>query len=176
MTPLAGSLGDLVARAEGRPIYCIKTSRVHYRLMDAVIDSFRRECPSAEFVSAGRLYRNSDDRRSRWRAAVERHGAGIVVTRGEGLPEHADPFAGLAGEHVVGIDPELEIERLFLLGRPVGWHAVVFPTAYWLARFAVEPSFEIQPSRYARLVPATDAELFRPIIGPWPPRDAGGGA
>ena len=95
------------------------------------------------------------------------------MTRGEGHPKCTDPFAGLAGEHVVGIYLGLEIEYLVRLGRPVGWHAVVFPASYWLARFAVEPLPEIQTSRFARLLPAPDAEPFRPIIGQWPPADAG---
>lgn len=172
MTALPGGLADLVAPAEGRPIYCMKPRAVHPALMAAVVDSFRRECPSAEFVTARDLYRNADY--FRWRAEIEQYGAGIVVTRGEGHPEHTDPFAGLAGEHVVGIYVGLEIKYLADLGRPVGWHAVVYPASYWLARFAVEPFFEIQTSRFSRLLPAPEAEPFRPIIGPWPPADDGG--
>jgi hypothetical protein len=143
------------------------TRAVHPALMTAVVDSFRRECSGAEFVTARRVYRNSDDRRRRWRAELERYGAGIVVTRGEGRPEGADPFAGLAGEHVVGIYLGLEVEYLVRLGRPVGWHAVVFPASYWLARLSVATLPEIQTSRFARLLPAVDAEPFRPVIHPW---------
>jgi hypothetical protein len=168
VSPLPGSPGDLVARAEGRAIYCTAPPAIHPALIAAVVGSFRREFPSAEFVASRDLYRNADDRRNRWPRERERYGAGIVVTRGEGHPEHADPFAGLAGEHVVGIRLMLEIEDLDRLGRPVGWHAVVFPASYWLARFAVEPFAAIQTSRYARLLSAPDAEPFRPIIGPWP--------
>ena len=173
MTALPGSLGDLVARVEGRPIYCTAPLAVHPALIGAVVGSFRHEFPLAEFITARGLYRDADDWRRRWPRERERYGAGIVVTRGEGHPENADPFARLVGEHVVGIYLGLEIEYLVRLGRPVGWHAVVFPASYWLARFAVEPLPEIQTSRFARLLPAPDAEPFRPIIGQWPPADAG---
>jgi hypothetical protein len=170
VSALSGSLGDLIMRAEGRPIYCTAPLAVHPALIAAVVGSFRRDFPRAEFVAARGLYRDTDDWRRRWQSECKHYGAGIVVTRGEGRPKSADPFAGLAGEHVVGIGVGLEIERLARLGRPVGWHAVVFPAAYWLARFAVEPFFEIQASRYARLLRAP-AEPFRPIIGRWPPSD-----
>jgi hypothetical protein len=91
------------------------------------------------------------------------------MTRGEDRPERVDPFGGLAGEHVIGIRADLEIKHLFRLGRPVGWHAVVFPASYWLARFRIEPFTRgIRTSRYARLLPAADAEPFRPVIGPCP--------
>jgi hypothetical protein len=173
VTGLPGSLGDLVTRAEGRLIYCTAPLGVHPALIRAVIDSFSREFPLAEFVNARGLYRHSDDRRQRWKAELERHGAGIVVTRGEGCPKYANPFAGFAGEHVVGIHLGLEIDYLVRLGRPVGWHAVVFPASYWLARFTVEPFREIQTSRYARLLPLADAEPFRPAVGSWPPANAG---
>jgi hypothetical protein len=167
-----GSFGDLVTRAEG-PIYCMAPGVFHPKLMAAVVASFRREFPLVEFVNARGLYRHTDDRRHRWQVELERHGAGIVVTRGEGCPKYADPFAGLTGEHVVGINLGLEIEHLVRLGRPVGWHAVVFPASYWLARFVVEPFPEIQTSRYARLLPLADAEPFGPVVGSWPPADAG---
>jgi len=173
-TPLPVSLADLVARAEGRPIYCMASHAVHPTLMAAVLDTFRREFPLAEFTNARGLYRHSDDWRYCWRAELERHGAGIVVTRGEGRPKDADPFAGLAGEHVVGICAGLEIQHLVRLGQPVGWHAVVFPASYWLARFAVEPLHEIMSARYGLLLRAPKAEPFCPVIGPWPPVDAGG--
>jgi hypothetical protein len=178
MTPLPGSLGDLVTRAEGRPIYCWKPRAVHPALMAAVVDSFRREYPGAEFVAASDLPRNVDDRprrrpRELLAGSAKRYGAGIVVTRGESHSVRHDPFVGLAGEHVLGVYVGLEIDLLVRLGRPVGWHAVVFPASYWLAQFAVAPFFEIMTSRYARLLPAPDAEPFRPIIGRWPPSDAG---
>jgi len=168
VTALPGILGDLVARAEGLPIYCTAPLAVHPALIGAVVGSFRREFPLAEFVTARGLYRDSDDWRARWPRERERYGAGIVVTRGEGRPEGADPFAGLVGEHVVGIGVGLEIEDLDRLGRPVGWHAVVFPASYWLARFAVELLPEIHSSRFARLLPAPDAQPLRPVIGPSP--------
>jgi hypothetical protein len=109
-----------------------------------------------------------DDWRRRWQFECKHYGAGIVVTLGEGRPKGADPFAGLAGQHVIGISVGLEIKSLVRLGRPIGWHAIVFPAAYWLARFAVEPLPEIETSRFARLLPAA-TEPFRPIVGPWPP-------
>ena len=171
VTALPCSLADLVTRAEGRPIYVTTGFAVRPALLAAFVGSFSREYPLAEFITARGLYRNADDRR-RWPPELpterDRFGAGIVVTRGEGHPEHADPFAGLAGEHVVGIYAGLEIENLVRLGRPVGWLAVVFPATYWFGRFAVKPFTEIQPSRYARLLPAPDAEPFRPAVGRWP--------
>jgi hypothetical protein len=176
VTVFLGSSGDLVTRAEGWPIYCAASVMFHPKLLAVIVNSFRREFPHAEFAAACSLYRHADDQRHRWRAELERHGAGIFITRGEGCPKYADPFAGLTGEHVVGIHLALEIDYLLRLGRPVGWHPIVFPATYWFARFAVQPFAEIQASRYARLLPAPDAELFRPIIGRWPPSDAGGGA
>jgi hypothetical protein len=168
VTVLPGSLGDLVTRAEGRPIFCIAPLAVQPALIAAVVGSFRRDFPHTEFVTARGLYRDANDWRRRGPAERERYGAGIVVTRGEGRRIDADPFAGLAGEHVVGIGVGLEIEHFVRLGRPIGWNAVVFPASYWLARFGIEPLPEIQTSRFARLLPAA-AEPFRPIIGPWPP-------
>jgi hypothetical protein len=169
---LRGSLGHLVARAEGRPIYC--TAPMPHRLLIAnIVNSFRREFPNATFVNARILDCRANDRLRHWSAEREQYGAGIVVTRGEGRPEGTDPFAGLAGEHVVSINVGIEIKDLVRLGRPVGWHPVVFPASYWLAQFAVAPLIEIMPSRYARLLPAPGAEPFRPIIGRWPPSDAG---
>jgi hypothetical protein len=176
MTTFPGSLGDLVARAEGWPIYCTAPMFVHRLLIVNIVSSFRREFPSATFVNSRTLDRRANDRLRHWPAECNRYGAGIVVTRGEGYPEPADPFAGLAGEHVVSIGVGLEITDLAGLGRPVGWHPVVFPATYWLARFAVEPFTEIEPARYARLLPAVDAEPFRPVIGPWPPLTDAGGA
>jgi hypothetical protein len=172
-SPLPGSLRDLVAQAQGRPIYCVASHAVHPTLMATVLDTFRREFPLAEFVNARGIYRHRDDRRHRWRAELDRHGAGIVVTRGEGCPKHADPFAGLTGEHAVGISAGLEIQHLVRFDQPVGWHPVVFPATYWLARFAVEPFAEITSTRYARLVPLADAKPFRPVVGSWPPDDDG---
>jgi hypothetical protein len=169
MTALAGSLGDLVARAEGRPIYCTTPWFLQRSLIANIVSSFRREFPSATFVSSRTLDCRANDRLRHWPAERERYGAGIVVTRGEGHRAGADPFAGLAGEHVLSIGVGLEIEDLVRLGRPVGWHPVVFPASYWLGRFAVGPFTEIQASRYARLLPAPDAEPFHPVIGPWPP-------
>jgi hypothetical protein len=69
---------------------------------------------------------------------------------------------------VVSIGVGVEVRDLVRLGRPVGWHAVVFPASYWEARFAVEPFAAIQTSRYARLLQAPGAEPFQPIIGQWP--------
>jgi hypothetical protein len=174
VTALLGSLGDLVTRGEGRPIYCTASAMLHPKLLAAVVDSFRREFPLAEFANARSLYRHSDDRRHRWKTELERHGAGILITRGEGCPKYADPFAGLTGEHVVGVYPVLEINGLVRLGRPVGWHAVVLPANYWFAQFEVEILPEIEASRFARLFPVADAEPFHPLIGPWPFIEVGG--
>ena len=175
MSVLPSSVADLVARADGRPIYCTAPTFVHRLLIGNLVASFRREFPDATFVNARTLDCRANDRLRHWPAERERYGAGIIVTRAEDHPEGTDPFAGLAGEHVVSIGVGLEIEDLVRLGRPVGWHPVVFPANYWLARFAVEPFTEIEPSRYARLLQAPDAQLFRPIIGQWPPSDAGEG-
>jgi N6-adenosine-specific RNA methylase IME4 len=173
VTTLPGSLGDLVARAEGRPIYCTAPMLVHRSLITSIVSSFRQEFPSAIFVNARTGDRRENDRLRHWRTECEQYGAGIVVTRGEGRPETADLVTNLAGEHVVSISVGLEINELVRLGRPVGWHPVAFPATYWLARFSVAPLFEIMPSRYARLLPAPGAEPFQPIIGSWPSSDAG---
>jgi hypothetical protein len=136
--------------------------------MNVIVDSFRRDFPAAVFVDALTIYRNHNDWSRRWYSEHERYGAGIVVTRAEDLPESTDPFAGLAGEHIVGFRVGIEIKTLVRQGRPVAWHAVVFPANYWLSRFAVQPSNCISKSRCADLSPARRAELLRPVVGPSP--------
>jgi hypothetical protein len=103
----------------------------------------------------------------RWACELDRHGAGIVVTRAENFPEAADPFAGLAGEHVIGIWAAMEIERLLRRGRPVAWQAMALPTAYWQPRFIVEPFDEVETSRFGRLLSDTFSQVFRPSICSW---------
>jgi hypothetical protein len=164
--PLRGSLGDLVTRAQGRPIYCTPSFAVRRALMNVIVGSLRREFPAAVFVHALTIYRNHNDWSRRWYSEHERYGAGILVTRAEDLPEGTDPFAGLAGEHVIGSRVGIEIKTFVRQGRPVAWHAVVFPANYWLSRFAVQPFNCISTSCYAGLLPASTAESFHPVIGP----------
>jgi hypothetical protein len=164
--PLPGSLGDLVTRADGRPIYCTPSFAVRRALMNVIVGSLRREFPAAVFVHALTIYRNHNDWSRRWYSEHERYGAGILVTRAEDLPEGTDPFAGLAGEHVIGSRVGIEIKTLVRQGRPVAWHAVVFPANYWLSRFAIQPFNCISTSHYAGLLPAHTAEPFHPVIGP----------
>jgi hypothetical protein len=164
--PLAGPLADLVARAQGRPIYCTAGSfAVRRAVIDVVIASLRRDCPGAVFLDALSLYRSLADWDRRWPSEHERYGAGIVVTRAESPPEGTDPFAGLAGEHAVSLRVGLEIETLVRQGRPVAWHAVVFPASYWLSRFAIEPFNPMSSRRYAGVAPDDGVESFRPTIG-----------
>jgi hypothetical protein len=163
--PLAGSLGDLVALAQGRPIYCTASFAVRRPLLGAIIASFRGDCPGAAFVDALSVYRSFADWDRRWPSEHRGYGAGIVVTRAESLPEGADPFAGLAGEHTISRRVRIEIETLMRQGHPVAWHAVVFPASYWLSRFAIEPLSRISTSRCAGLAPSDTAECFRPVIG-----------
>jgi hypothetical protein len=132
--------------------------------MNVVIASLRRDFPAAAFVDALSLYRDYADWDSRWRSEHERYGAGIVVTRAENLPEGTDPFAGLAGEHVIGLRAAIEVETLVRDGRPVAWHAVVFPTSYWLSRFAIVSFRRICGTRYARVLAVRNAEALRPTI------------
>jgi len=162
--PLLGSLADLITRAQGRPIYCTAPLAVRRALMNVVVGSLRCGFPAAAFVDALSLYRNYSDWDSRWRSEQERYGAGIVVTRAENLPEGTDPFAGLAGEHVIGFRVVIEVETLVRDGRPVAWHAVVFPTSYWLSRFAIVSFRRICGTRYAGVLAARNAQVFRPII------------
>jgi hypothetical protein len=164
--PIPGSLGDLVTRAQGRPIYCTPSFAVRRTLMNVIVGSLRRDFPAAVFVDALTIYRNYNDWDRRWYSEHERYGAGIVVTRAEDLPESTDSFAGLAGEHVIGSRVGVEIKTLVRQGRPVAWHAVVFPANYWLSRFAVRPFNCISTSCYAGLLPARTAEPFHPAIGP----------
>jgi hypothetical protein len=163
--PLPGSLGDLVTRAQGRPIYCTPSFAVRRALLNVILSSLRRDFPAAKFVDALTLYRNYNDWSRRWYSEHERYGAGIVVTRAEDLLESTDPFPGLAGEHVIGSRVGIEIKTLVRQGRPVAWHAVVFPANYWLSRFAVQPFNCISASHYAGLSPADTAEPFHPVIG-----------
>jgi hypothetical protein len=130
---LPGSIGDLVARAEGRPIYCTPAPGVRRALMAAVGGSFCRDFPSVEFVNALDVWRPRDY--LRWRAERDRYGAGIVVTSTH--TQSASRLAEVAGEHVIGIYASIEIESLARLGRPVAWLAVVFPYRFWVTRFAI---------------------------------------
>jgi hypothetical protein len=164
--PLRGSLGDLVTRGQERPIYCTPSFAVRRALMNVILGSLRREFPAAVFVHALTIYRNHNDWSRRWYSEHERYGAGIVVTRAEDLPEGTDPFAGLAGDHVIGSRVGIEIKTLVRQGRPVAWHAVVFPANYWLSRFAVQPFNCISTSHYAGVLLAHTAEPFHPVIGP----------
>jgi hypothetical protein len=164
-SPLPGSLGDLVTRAQGRPIYCTPSLAVRRALMNVIVGSIRRNSPAAVFVDALTIYRDHNDWSRRWYSEHERYGAAIVVTRAEAL-EGTDPFAGLAGEHVIGSRVGIEINTLGRQGRPVAWHAVVFPANYWLSRFAIQPFNCISTSHYAGLLPAHTAESFHPVIGP----------
>ena len=110
--PLPGSLGDLVTRAQGRPIYCTPSLAVRRALMNVIVGSLRRDFPAAVFVHALTIYRNHNDWSRRWSSEHERYGAGILVTRAEDLPDGTDPFAGLAGEHVIGSRVGIEIKTL----------------------------------------------------------------
>src|SRR4051812_27959571 len=94
-TVLPGSLGDLIIRAEGRPIYCTAPSGVRRKLIALAINTFRRESPGAEFIDALIL-----DRRRRWRER-DSYGAAIVITRAANPEVTADPFDGIAGEHAL---------------------------------------------------------------------------
>jgi len=163
--PPAGSLGDLVARADGLPIYCSPASTaVRPALTNAVIDSFRRDYPNAVFVHALSIYHSIPDWKRRWPSEREHYGAVIVVTRAENLPEGTDHFAGLSGEHAVNLRVGLEIETFVRHGRPVAWHAVVLPASYWISRFVVRPANPIGSLRFAVLAPADETESFRPAI------------
>jgi hypothetical protein len=108
----------------------------------------------------------SHDWSRRWYSEHERYGAGILVTRAEDLPEGTDPFAGLAGEHVIGSRVGIEIKTFVRQGCPVAWQAVVFPANYWLSRFAIQPFNCISTSHYAGLSAAHTVEPFHPVIGP----------
>jgi hypothetical protein len=59
--PLRGSLGDLVTRAQGRPIYCTPSFAVRRALMNVIVGSLRPEFPAAVFVHALTIYRNHND-------------------------------------------------------------------------------------------------------------------
>jgi hypothetical protein len=164
MMVLPGSLADLVARAGGRPIYCTASPGTRRALVGMVTASFQRDLPDVKLVNALTHYRHADDRRHRWPRERDRYGAAIIVTRPEVRP-NGDPFAGLTGEHVIGLGAFSEIEGLAYLGRPIGWHAVVFPAAYWLPRFAIEPFAQISTGRCAQLLPDESTEPFQPNIG-----------
>jgi hypothetical protein len=156
---LPGSLGDLVIRADGRPIYCTAPSGVRRKLMALAVDTFRREFPGAEFTDALIL-----DRRRRWERKPDSYGAAIVITRAANRDASADPFDGIAGEHTLNEWAASEIEHFADTGRPVAWQAIEVPATYWFSRFAIEPFEWISTARYARIFPDGDAEPFRPNI------------
>ena len=163
--PPLGSVGDLISRAQGWPIYCTASFAVRRALMNVIIGSLRRDFPAAVFVDGLTIYDNQNDWSRRWSSEHKHYGAGIIVTRAESLPEGTDPFAGLAGEHAIGSRVALEIETLVRHGQPVAWHAVVFPATYWLSRFAIEPFNPLSSRRYAGVAPDDGVESFRPTIG-----------
>jgi hypothetical protein len=167
-TPVPGSVADLVARAQGRRIYCTPSFAVRRALMNVVVGSLRLAYPHAEFVDALTLYRNHNDWDRRRASESERCGAAIIVTRAEDLPQGTDPFAGVAGQHMINLRLGREIEDFVRRGLPVAWQAVVFPASYWLPRFVLEPFNPISTFRYAELLPADGAEIdvFHPLIGP----------
>src|SRR5262249_6612704 len=138
LAPLLGSLADLVARAQGRPIYCTPSLSVRRALMDVVVHSLRLGFPCGEFVDALTLYRDYNDWNRRWTSESEHCGAAIVVTRAEDLPQGTDPFAGVAGQHMINLRLGREIEDFVRRGLPVAWQAVVFPASYWMSRFILE--------------------------------------
>jgi hypothetical protein len=165
--PLPGSLADLVVRAQGRPIYCTPTHAVRRALMNAVVGSLRSGFPDSEFVDALTLYHDHNDWNLRT-SERERCGAAIIITRADDLPPGTDPFAGVAGRHMINLRPGREIEDFVRRGLPVAWQAVVFPASYWLSRFVLEPFSRASAFRYAELLPADtrDIEIFQPLIGP----------
>jgi hypothetical protein len=166
---LPGSLADLVARARGRPIYCTASLAVRRALMNVVVRSLRLGFPDGEFVDALTLYRDYNDWDRRWSSERERYGAAIVVTRAEDLARGTEPFAGVAGQHMINLRLGREIEDFVRRGLPVAWQAVVFPASYWISRFVLEPVSPASAFRYAELLlpaDATEIEIFHPLIGP----------
>lgn len=161
---LPGSAGDLVIRAEGKPIYCTAPSGVRRKLMALVIDTFCREFPNAEFTNALTLYRHNDDRHRRWGRERDSYGAVIVFTRAANPDGCADPIDGIAGEHALNEWATLEIEHFVDAGRPVAWQAIEYPAAYWFSRFAIEPFEWVSTARWSRIFPEGNAEPFRPKI------------
>jgi hypothetical protein len=156
---LPGSLGDLVIRADGRPIYCTAPSGVRRKLMALSVDTFRREFPGAEFIDALIL-----DRRRRSGRELDSYGAAIVITRATTPDASADPFDGIAGEHTLDEWAASEIKHFAETGRLVAWQAIEVPAIYWFSRFAIEPFEWISTARSARIFPDGDAEAFRPKI------------
>ena len=162
MTALPGGLGDLVARAAGRPIYCTSASRVRRQLAGPIVSSFRRQYPDAIFVNARALYSKQGDWHRRWPRECEGYGAAILITYGEDSSGKIDPFAELVEQHAIGGFAAIEVDYFVRAGRPVAWYAVEFPDTYWIARFAIEPFEWMSRTHFARLVPAAGADIFRP--------------
>jgi hypothetical protein len=163
MTWLAGGLGDLVSRADGRPIYCTSSSRVRRQLAGPIVSRFQRQYSDAKFVNARELYRGQREWLPRWSADCSGYGAVILITFGEDCPGEIDPSAELLEEHAIGMFAGAEVEYLVSVGRPVGWYAVEFPDGYWFGRFAIEPFGLMSTARFARLVPDSAAKLFAPV-------------
>src|SRR5262249_53358923 len=138
MTPLPGSLGDLVGRANGGPVCCLMPLFMRRELIASMIGRYRREFPAAVFINARSRYRTRDEWRWQWPRERDRYGAGIIVTCAEDVPANEDPFAGIAGEHAISIWAAIAIEHFIASQRPVAWHALVFPAVYWMSRFEIE--------------------------------------
>jgi hypothetical protein len=137
--------------------------------MNVVVGSLRLGFPNAEFVDALTLYRNYDEWNCRWASECQRCGAAIIVTRAEDLAAGTDPFAGVAGQHVINLRLGREIEDFVRRGLPAAWQAVVFPASYWLSRFVLEPLDRVSAFRYAELllpVDTAEIDIFHPLIGP----------
>lgn len=163
MSALPGGLGDLVARAAGRPIYCTSSPRVRRQLAGPIVSSFQKRYPDADFVNAREIYRGQGEWLSRWSADCSHYGAAILITYGEDCPREIDPFAELAEEHAIGMFAGEEAGYFVDAGHPVAWYAVEFPNTYWFARFAIKPFELMSSARFARLVPDADAEIFAPV-------------
>jgi hypothetical protein len=161
---ITGSVGDLVARAKNRQIYCTPTSAVSRALMTTVISALQRDCPDGSFVDARRIYRYFDDWGRRWPTEQGHYGAGIVVTRVDEWLQTEDTFLGLEDDHAIGLRMRMEIEALVRQGCPVALLVVAFPELYWYSRLAVKSFEVISRSRCAVLGPDSRAEMFRPVI------------
>jgi hypothetical protein len=162
MSGFPGGLGDLVARAADRPIYCTSAPRVRRQLAGPIVSSFRRQHPDAVFVNARSLYCKQGDWHRHWRTECEGYGAAIFITYGEDRVTDIDPLDDLVEEHAIGAFAAVEVSYFRRAGRPVAWYAVEFPDTYWIARFAIEPFELMSSARYARLVPDADADIFCP--------------
>jgi hypothetical protein len=161
-------LSQITQCTAGKPIYVTSPIFVKPIHTDEMLSLLGRKCTDATFVNSRGRYKSTDDWRKRWPVERDNYGAAVVLTVGEPTDDecHLEGRDGIAvGTHVIGAGVWQELYDLTTRGKPVLW------MPYWpwqhrfVASFAVAPLMPSSTSRFAELLPATDATSYRPAFG-----------